>query len=103
MSNTPGWLRKAAHDRAEGMCEAMLPTARPRCQWHGTDVHHRKKRSAGGEHTLENALWVCRPCHMALEGDPATSFGRGLLVHAWGEPTWPPDFYRGVMTRKEGT
>ncbi|WP_075813043.1 HNH endonuclease signature motif containing protein [Corynebacterium sp. CNJ-954] len=102
MSKTPRWLREAAWERADAVCEAMIPQAV--CQWHGTDVHHRKKRSAGGEHALENALWVCRNCHNYIEAHQAWSFPRGLLVHSYHEPVHPPAYYRGVYTpREEGT
>jgi hypothetical protein len=86
VSPTPRWLREAAWERAEGLCEAMIPQARPQCQWYGTDLHHRKKRSAGGKHELVNGLWVCRFCHQYIEAHPAWSFERGLLVHGWDEP-----------------
>lgn len=99
MSSTPKWLRVAAWERADAECEAMIPQAR--CSWYGTDVHHRKKRSAGGEHSLDNALWVCRGCHQYLEDHPAWSFERGLLVHSWDTPTWPPVYFRGRMTQRE--
>lgn len=104
MSATPQWLRQAACERAGGHCEAMIPLVRPRCRWTGTDVHHRKKRSAGGAHELDNALWVCRNCHTWLEAHPGWSFERGLLVHGWQDVSWPPAYYRGVLTpRKEET
>lgn len=96
MSSTPEWLRRAAYDRADGVCEAMCS---PGCGWFGTDVHHRQKRSQGGEHALVNALWVCRSCHEFLESNPARSYEVGYLVHGWDEPTWPPRMYRGRWLR----
>lgn len=94
MSDTPRWLKLQVIERAEGVCEAMCS---PRCSWRGTDVHHRKKRSQGGEHTLDNALFVCRACHCHIEADPAWSYERGLLIHGWADVVWPPAYYRGVF------
>lgn len=99
MSNTPRWLREAAWNRADATCEAMIPNAG--CQWFGTDVHHRKMRSAGGEHTLENALWACRACHTFIHSNPAFGYKSGLLIHAWQDVTWPPRYYRGIDTPPE--
>lgn len=99
MSPTPRWLKIEAFNRADGDCEAMCS---PRCSWRGTDVHHRKKRSQGGPHTLENVLFVCRACHEHIESSPAWSYERGLLIHGWEEIEWPPNYYRGRMKKKGG-
>lgn len=99
MSDTPRWLKEQACDRAEGVCEAMCS---PHCGWKGTDVHHRKKRSQGGPHTLENALFVCRACHAHIESHPAWSYERGLLIHGWAPIEWPPVFFRGVSYELAG-
>jgi 5-methylcytosine-specific restriction endonuclease McrA len=35
------------------------------------DVHHRKPRSRGGQHTMENLVTLCRLCHSAVhDGAP---------------------------------
>ena len=94
----PARIRQAVYDRAEGLCEVMIPKV---CDFRGCQYHHRKMRSQGGEHSEENGLWACRSCHSYIHLNPAWSYERGLLIHGWDEVSWPPDYYRGIE-RKEG-
>ena len=57
-----------------------------------TEVHHRKFRSRGGGHNIENLLHLCgwgnhTGCHgLAHSGEPPA----GLAVHAWEDERLVP-------------
>ena len=86
------------HERAEGACEAMIPRV---CVGAAQHFHHRKMRSQGGEHTVENGLRICHACHSFIHANPAWSYERGLLIRGRDEVTWPPKYYRGVYRKEE--
>lgn len=88
-------VAREVHDRAEGMCEAMIP---PACQFTPDHLHHRQMRSQGGGDTVNNLLVVCHVCHAWIHGHTGRAYEWGLLVKSWDEPVFPPRFYRGRLT-----
>ena len=73
----PGEVADAVIARSGEKCEARLSEA---CTGRGQQLHHRLRRSAGGGHTVDNILHVCRPCHDAIHGSPAVSYQLGFLI-----------------------
>ena len=37
---------------------------------HGFDLHHIKRRSQGGKHTIDNLGTICHYCHMMFHSSP---------------------------------
>lgn len=71
------------------MVAALWPE-RPKCAvpWCGRladDVHEPLMRSRGGSITdPENAVPLCRPCHMVISDEqPRWAYELGLLRHSW--------------------
>lgn len=93
----PHEVAEAVIERADYVCEAMLPG----CTWRGSEIHHRKLRSQGGQHDLDTCILLCKHCHMAVHANPARSYEQGLLVKSFDTPVFPPAFYRGVMREEE--
>lgn len=87
----PAPVRAVVLQRARYRCEAQID---PRCDVdYGLELHHRLRRSQGGEHTAANLVAVCRPCHRTIHSHVAASFEAGLLIHQYdGAPTtaWTP-------------
>lgn len=94
----PPDVAEAVLARADGACEAMIPGV---CVGQVQHLHHRKMRSQGGGHTQENLIALCHRCHSHVHHNPAWSYERGLLIHSWGEATWPLKYYRGVHRKEE--
>jgi hypothetical protein len=70
--------------RAAGACEACKCAAAGKMS-----LHHRKLRSQGGEHTVENLLWVHdgpQGCHETIHRFTRASYLCGLLVRSWLNP-----------------
>ena len=89
----------AVYERSEGFCECGYPGV---CIGQAQHLHHRQMRSQGGGHTVENVGAVCARCHHdAIHKHTAWSYDAGWLIHGWDDVTWPPRFYRGVMTPRE--
>lgn len=94
----PPVVAEAVEDRAEGMCEALIPGV---CNGRAEQLHHRQMRSQGGQHTVENLGHICHRCHDHIHKHPAWAYGAGWLVHGWDVPSWPPRFYRGQIREEE--
>jgi len=60
----PPEVLRAVHERAKGKCE-MCKTAG---DWRGLAPHHRRFRSHGGEHTVDNLEYLCGKCHSLRHG-----------------------------------
>jgi hypothetical protein len=75
--------------RAEGRCEASTPD----CTGWALHAHHILRRSQGGQHTEENMLACCRPCHEFLHHYPSWSYRHGLLRRQGVQP--PPFLQAG--------
>lgn len=89
----------AVEDRADGMCEALIPGV---CTGRAEQLHHRQMRSQGGQHTVENGIFLCHACHAWVHAHPKWAYRAELLVHGWDVPSWPPRFYRGRIREEEG-
>lgn len=73
-------------------CEVMK---RGVCTNQGFHWHHRKLRSQGGEHTVENGLYICHACHEYIHAHPKESYEKGWLVKSFGKPETVPVKRRG--------
>ena len=73
--------RNVVRRRAHGRCEARLDG----CRGWGLHAHHVSPRSHGVDHSPENLLWVCGPCHAHIHDHPEESYDLGLLVHSWDQ------------------
>ena len=69
--------------RAGGMCEAWLPGV---CTTRVEHLHHRKLRSRGGNHTVENLIGICHACHGYIHANVAESTDLGLIVSTYADP-----------------
>lgn len=87
--------------RAGHQCEVM---ADPLCTTRAEEWHHRKLRSQGGEHTVENGLGICPACHRMIHLNPGQSYQRGWLVKSTHDPADVPVTRRGlvVLLDKQG-
>src|SRR6266571_3836115 len=81
----PKSVADAVIDRAGGRCEACGFAAVGKMS-----LHHRKMRSQGGQHTVENLLYVhdgeTDDCHAAIHRYPRAAYLCGLLVRSWLDP-----------------
>ena len=89
----PPAVAEAVIERAAGACEACRFTAAGKM-----DLHHRRLRSQGGQHTVENLLWVHDYCHDTIHQHPAISYRQGMLVHSWDDPADVPVRTFGSLT-----
>lgn len=93
MSGFPPRVRKAIEERSGGVCEGC--GHRP-----AVEMHHRKYRSRGGQHTVENALHLCGwGNHTGCHGVAHSAEGHelGWSVHSWSDPAHVPVLYRGTL------
>lgn len=71
--------RALVKDRAGLLCE--------RCGYvEGSEWHHRKNRSQGGQWSAANGLWLCSPCHRWVTEHPAEAIDHGWACPSWVEP-----------------
>lgn len=72
--------RQAAHNRAEGACEARVPDI---CDSHAPldrgHAHHLAGRGGPDPHRIDNLLWCCPSCHHWIHLHPAESYDRGWM------------------------
>jgi 5-methylcytosine-specific restriction endonuclease McrA len=67
-------LRGRLSERCGSLCE--------RCgESPATDIHHRLRRSQGGDNSLDNLAYLDRGCHRFLHDHPTLAFETGWLVH----------------------
>lgn len=62
-----------------------------RCGKHGSQVHHRKPRGAGGTrdpkiNSPENLVWLCLSCHEHIERHRKDAYRDGFLVARNADP-----------------
>jgi hypothetical protein len=93
--------RRTVENRSGGICEGC--GRRP-----ATDIHHRKYKSRGGTHDVENLFALCGGPggmaggnHSGCHGVAHSAEGHelGWSVHSWSDPAVVPVLYRGVMRR----
>lgn len=98
----PAKVRDTVLARAAGRCE--------RCGRHvqSLELHHRKFRSRGGHHTIENIVALCgwgnhTGCHGAAHS-ATERYDNGWAVRTGTDPHLMPVMYRGwrVMLTAEG-
>ena len=99
MSVIPPKARRMVSVRSDDLCEGC--GKRP-----ATDVHHRKYRSRGGKHTLENLIHLCGGesglpggNHSGCHGIAHSGEGHelGWSVHSWDDEQHIPVLYRGTL------
>lgn len=56
----------------------------------GFEIHHRRLRSRGGDHTLTNLLALCSRCHQWVHHQPREATRLGLMVASWNDPAETP-------------
>ena len=95
-NRVPTEVGNAVVERAHGNCEIMNPDAQ--CTGYREHLHHRKLRSQGGEHTVENLVGVCHRCHYWLHAHPAISYANGWLVKGAKDPAKIPFRRRGILS-----
>lgn len=79
----PDDVKAAVHARAEGRCEAH--PYRPTLACSGRlELHHRLRRSQGGQDTVENLLLVCSTHHAHIHAWPEWARENGLLRGRYG-------------------
>jgi 5-methylcytosine-specific restriction endonuclease McrA len=89
----PPEVAEAVLERANGVCEACRFSSGGRLE-----LHHRKMRSQGGKHTVENLIHVHSECHNVIHGQPDISYRLGLLVRSWLDPADVPVKPFGSLT-----
>ena len=99
----PPEVAETVVERAMGMCEIMSRDTG--CNGRAEQLHHRKLRKQGGEHTVENLIHICSPCHDYLHMHPAIAYTNGWLVKSMKNPRDIPVHRRGgfiVLTEDGG-
>ena len=86
----PAAVAQAVIDRADGRCEVMNF---PVCVGQAGPIHHRK--ISGREHSVENCVHICKPCHDWIHAHPAVSYEQGWLIRMAHDPGEVPMKYRG--------
>ncbi|TQO23815.1 HNH endonuclease [Paramicrobacterium agarici] len=83
-SAIPAKVRRAVAERSGGQCERCF-SAGP------LELHHRKFRSRGGKHTVENLVALCGwGNHTGCHGKAHTDGDGGWSVHSWDNPRHIP-------------
>lgn len=83
-ARVPASVKRQVKARARGQCEAQVSWD---CTNRGVHAHHRRRRSQGGEDTVENLAWVCLACHHHIHFvDVAGAVAAGLLIHTEAQP-----------------
>lgn len=69
-------VRRWVAGRSGHLCEVQVSDV---CDVTGSQAHHLLPRSAGGDDTPGNLLWLCAACHRYIHAHPAWSYSTGLL------------------------
>ena len=94
-NRVPAEVAETVNTRAGGNCEIMNVDAQ--CTGYREQLHHRKLRSQGGEHTVENLVGICHRCHYWLHAHPAIAYANGWLVKGVKDPADVPFNRRGAL------
>jgi hypothetical protein len=81
----PPSVAEAVTTRAAGACEACRFALGEKGH-----LHHRKLRSQGGKHTVENLIHVHDRCHVEIHARPELAYSLGLMVRSWLDPADVP-------------
>lgn len=73
--------------RAGGCCEKCGKECGP------VERHHRKRRREGGD-SLQNILWLGKPCHLATHSHPVEARKFGWIVSSYADPLTVPVLWR---------
>jgi 5-methylcytosine-specific restriction protein A len=70
-------VRQQVIERDHGLCA--------RCRFQGNQIHHRRPRGLGGStdpmiNNVANLIFVCSPCHLAIELHRERSYAQGWLL-----------------------
>lgn len=95
----PADVARAVQARAGGMCEALIPGV---CTTRVEQLHHRRMRSQGGRHTVQNLAGICEPCHSWVHSHPLVARENGWIVSAYNTPDTAPMLRRGVFSVLQG-
>lgn len=81
-ADIPQAVRDVVLARNGGQCEFRwdIDGQQARCFLSARHLHHRLPRSAGGKHTADNLLALCRPHHEYIHAHPAESYAAGWLL-----------------------
>lgn len=77
----PKAVVQAVADRADGHCEACGLFL-----FGIVALHHRKLRSQGGAHTVENLILIHERCHLGIHANPTRSYELGHMVRRRFDP-----------------
>ena len=91
----PEHVAEAVIERSGGKCEAMGTFF---CDGPAQQLHHRRMRSQGGKHTVQNLLALCASCHSWVHRHPKESYRLGWLVRSVKDPLEVPVQYRGLTS-----
>lgn len=85
------------HARSGYRCEAKIPGAG--CSGDLEHRHHRRFRSGGEDHSVQNVLGVCTRCHEWIHRHKRTAmeFGWAISSHSSTDPAEVPVSYLGRM------
>ncbi len=74
----PPKIRREVLARSHGLCEAHLKG----CTGRGEHLHHKRTRSQGGKHTVENLINACGWCHRYIHDHPGEAYELGLMLRS---------------------
>lgn len=69
-------VRQQVRERSEGTCEVQAQG----CKARAIEMHHRKRRSQGGEHVALNLIHACTSCHGLIHREVAWAKEHGYLA-----------------------
>lgn len=72
--------KKEVAARSGGFCEMKVEGI---CTTYANDFDHVKNRSQLGEHSAENGLAACRPCHRFKTENPNAASDLGIYKRGW--------------------
>jgi 5-methylcytosine-specific restriction endonuclease McrA len=82
-TNPPDWPKRRAvvYDRDQGRCRRCgRELELIRCH-----IHHVKRRSEGGDHSLDNLVTLCRDCHTLMAGHETLRSIRPYVISGTGK------------------
>lgn len=92
--------REIVRLRSDGRCEVVVPNV---CLGEAHTMHHRLKRSHGGDWNPANILHVCgdgtRGCHGWIEAHPKLANEHGLWLRAGEDPEETSVYMRWVSIK----